>query len=267
MATPSTRPLAIVTGASSGIGFELARQFVDHHFDVIIAAEDEGIFKAADMLKGKTEVTPVRVDLAKPEGVEDLYKFISANGRVIDSIAINAGVGLHGDFARETRLEDELNLINLNVTSSVHLAKLVLKDMVANRHGRALITASIAALMPGTYSATYNASKAFLLLFAEALHQELKGTGVTVTALMPGATETNFFHRAGMDATKIGQAKKDSPADVARDGFEAMMRGEEKVIAHSMKTKAHAALSEILPSSVTAALHAKQQEEKDVTRH
>jgi uncharacterized protein len=185
----------------------------------------------------------------------------------VDAIAINAGVGVGGDFARATSLQAELDLINLNVTSSVHLAKRVVKDMVDRGQGRILFTSSIAATMPAPFEAVYGASKAFLLSFSEALGNELKGTGVTVTALMPGATETNFFHRAAMDDTKVGASQKDDPAEVARGGFEALMAGEDKVIAGSFKNKLQGGLgSRILPETVKAELHRKQAEPGSANR-
>jgi short-subunit dehydrogenase len=253
--------LAVVTGASSGIGYELARQFAQNGFDLLIVAEDGTIHDAASSLQTiGAEVQAVQADLADYTGVEKLHQAIQSNGRPVDALAINAGVGVYGDFTRETNLRDELNLINLNVTSAVHLAKLVLPEMVSRKSGRVLFTSSIAATMPGPLYATYAASKAFLLSFSEALREELKDTGVTVTALMPGATETNFFARAGMGATKVGQAEKDDPAEVAREGFEAMMEGRDKVIAGSFKNKVQATLGGMLPETVQAGIHRKQLE-------
>ena len=183
------------------------------------------------------KVETVEADLATYDGVEKLYDKIKATGKAVDAIAINAGVGVGGDFARETDLKDELNLINLNVLSTVHLAKRVVKDMVDRSQGRILFTSSIAALMPGSFEAVYAASKAFVHSFAEGLRNELKDTGVTVTALMPGPTDTNFFHRADMDDTNVGTNKKDDPAEVAKQGFEALMAGKDHIIAGSLKTK------------------------------
>jgi uncharacterized protein len=254
--TTKARPLAVVTGASSGIGFELAKQFAQNGFDLLVAAEDAGIVQAAEKLERLgARVESLQVDLAKFEGVERLYERIQSLERPLEAIAINAGVGVGGDFARDTRLEDELNLISLNVTSSVHLAKRVVKDMVARGKGRILFTSSIAATMPGPFEAVYAASKAFLLSFAEAIRNELKDTGVTITALMPGPTETNFFHRAGMDDTRVGADKKDSPELVARQGFEALMAGTDKVVAGSFKNKAMAAAAAVLPPTTTAEFH------------
>jgi short-subunit dehydrogenase len=253
---------AVVTGASSGIGYELARQFAQNGFDVLAVAEDPGIqIAAADIGKLGSSVRPLQVDLANFEGVEKLYSQIQSSGRPLDAIAINAGVGVSGDFARDTELEDELNLINLNVTSSVHLAKRAVADMVRRGQGRILFTSSIAGTMPAPFEAVYGASKAFLLSFSEALRNELKGTGVTVTALMPGATETNFFHRAGMDDTKVGASKKDSAEEVAKQGFDALMAGDDKVIAGSFKNKIQGGIgSRILPETVKADLHRKMAE-------
>ncbi len=258
----TARPLAVVTGASSGIGYELAKQFAQNGFDLLVTAEDAGLVEAAQAFESLgAQVQSVRADLAKYEGVEELYARIQALGRPVDAIAINAGVGVGGDFVRQTDLEAELNMIQLNITSSVHLAKRVLKDMVERGEGRVLITSSVAALMPGSFEAVYGATKAFLLSFSEALRNELQDTGVTVTALLPGPTETNFFHRAGMDDTKAGQPEnEDSAEQVARQGFEALMAGEDKVVAGSLKTKVMAAAAKVLPDTFVAEQHRKLSE-------
>jgi short-subunit dehydrogenase len=262
MEQANSRSFAVGTGASSGIGYELARQFAQHGFDLLVAAEDERIESAAkEIAVDGVSAQAVQVDLAKYEGVENLYRAIQSVGRPVDAIAINAGVGVNGDFARETDLEAELNLINLNVTSAVHLAKRVAHDMAARRQGRILFTSSIAGTMPAPFMAVYGASKAFLLSFSEALRNELEDSGVTVTALMPGATETNFFRRAEMEDTKVGAGEKDSPAEVARDGFEALMAGDDKVIAGSFKNKVEGGIApRILPETAKAQLHRKQTE-------
>src|SRR3954453_7691495 len=222
MDTPSTRPLAVVTGASNGIGYELAKQFAENGYDLLITAHIQSIAEARQTLEqlGAT-VDYVQADLATFEGVESLYDKIQSLGRPVDAIATNAGVGVGGEFARETDLRDELNLISLNVISPVHLAKRVVPDMIERGRGRILFTSSIAALMPGPFEAVYAASKAFVQSFSEALRNELKDTGVTVTAFLPGPTDTNFFHRADMDDTKAGTGKKDDPAETPKRGFEA----------------------------------------------
>jgi uncharacterized protein len=219
MTNQSGRPLAVVTGASSGIGYELAKQFAEHGFDLVIAAESDTLREAAQSLANMgAEVEAVQVDLANYDGVERLYNKIRSLGRPVEAIAINAGVGINGHFVHETDLHDEINLINLNVVSAVHLAKRVLPDMVARGQGRVLFTSSIAALMPGPFYAVYAASKAFIQSFAQAIRNELKDTGVTVTALQPGPTDTEFFERADMTDTLAGTSSKDDPAKVARQG-------------------------------------------------
>jgi uncharacterized protein len=257
MDTNSSRPLAVVTGASSGIGLELAKQFAQNGFDLFIAAEDDALAARASELRalGAT-VDELQVDLAAPDGVDRLYRELSAAGRPVDAIALNAGIGAGGAFATDTDLDDELKLVDLNVRSTVHLAKHVVRDMVQRGEGRILFTSSIASTMPGTYQAVYNASKSFVQSFALALRAELADTGVTVTSLMPGPTDTEFFERADMLDTKIGAGDKDDPADVARDGFEALMAGDERVVSASMKTKLQARASRGLPDRAKAAMHA-----------
>ncbi|MET9463892.1 SDR family NAD(P)-dependent oxidoreductase [Streptomyces sp. NPDC006544] len=248
-------PLAVVTGASSGIGYELARQFAEHGFDLIIAAEDDALSSAAEALIAQgTRVEAVQTDLTTREGVEKLHRAITDTRRPVAAAALNAGVGQGGAFL-ETDLADELEIIDLNITSTVHLAKRLLPRMVEDGEGRLLITSSIASTMPGSFQAVYNASKSFLQSFSQALQNELKDTGVTVTSLMPGPTETEFFERADMLDTKVGQADKDDPAQVAAQGFDAMMAGKDKVVAGSLKTRAQGLANRVLPDSVKARAH------------
>ncbi|MBD1842083.1 SDR family oxidoreductase [Cyanobacteria bacterium FACHB-63] len=251
----SNRPLAVVTGASNGIGYELAKQFAENGFDLVITATDSKINEVAPTFKQMgAEVLTVQADLAEYEGVETLYQAIQSTGRPVDAIAINAGFGLGGKFI-ETDLQEEIKMINLNITSSVHLAKRVAKQMVEQGKGRILFASSIAALMPGPFEAVYAATKTFLRSFSQALHNELKDSGVTVTALMPGPTETNFFHRADMDDTRAGANKKDDPAQVAKQGFEAMMAGKDEVVGGSVMNKVQAAVVQALPEPLKAAGH------------
>jgi uncharacterized protein len=264
MSNTNERPFAVVTGASSGIGYELARQFAQNGFDVLVTAEEARIKTVPqDFSEYGVMIESVQADLADYKGVEQLYMAIKAAGRPVDALAINAGVGVGGDFTRETSLEDELNLIRLNVVCPVHLSKLVVPDMVERGEGRVLFTSSIAALMPGPFYAVYAASKSFVQSFSEALRNELKDTGVTVTALQPGATDTEFFERAGMEDTRAGQSKKDDPAQVAKQGFEALMAGKDSVIAGNFMNKVQAAASKVLPDPVKAEAHRKLTEPTD----
>ena len=203
----------------------------------------------------------MQVDLAAHAGVEELYARIQAMGRPVDAVALNAGIGAGGAFATDTDLAQELKLIDLNVRSTVHLAKYVVRDMVARDDGRILFTSSIASTMPGSFQAVYNAPKSFVQSFALALRNELKDTGVSITLLMPGPTETEFFERADMLDTTVGTSdSKDDPADVARDGFEALMAGEERVVSHSASTKAQGRAGRFLPDSAKAEMHRKLAE-------
>jgi len=256
--TPSPRPFALVTGASSGIGLALARQFASNGFDLVIAAEDPGIHRVSEELAGLgADVFAEEVDLATPLGVEALHRAATADGRTLAAAALNAGVGVGGPFA-QTDLESDLRLVDLNVRSTVHLAKLVVPDMVARGEGRLLFTASIAATAPGPYHATYAASKAFVHSFAEALRTELKDSGVTVTSLMPGPTDTEFFERADMEDTAVGQGPKDDPDDVARDGFKALMAGKDHVVAGARRNSLQAGAASVLPDAVAARAQAAQ---------
>jgi short-subunit dehydrogenase len=252
------QPLALITGASSGIGYELARQFAEHGYDLVICAEDESVVDAAGRLRAPgTGVEAVVADLRDYDMVERLWSAVA--GRPLAAVALNAGVGRGGPFI-ETELSDELDIVSLNVASTVHLAKRVVVDMAARNEGAVLITSSIAAAMPGPFQAVYNASKSFLQSFALALDNELKDTGVSVTALMPGPTDTEFFRRADMEDTKIGRGGKDDPAQVARQGFEALMKEKSKIVAGSPKTKAQGHANAVLPDSAKAQAHRKMAE-------
>jgi uncharacterized protein len=255
------RPLALVTGASSGIGLELAREFITHGHDVVVAAEDDGIGRVPQQLAadGAGAVTPIQVDLATRTGVQQLLDRVRAMPRPLGAAAINAGIGVSGPFV-ETDVGAHLELLELNVTGAVQLAHGVLQDMVAHGTGAVLFTSSIAATMPGPFMSTYNASQSFLLSFAEALRVELADAGVTVTALMPGPTDTDFFARADMEDTKLGQAKKDDPRTVAHDGYEALMRDDDHVVAGSLRNKAQAVAGKFMPYEQTAKVHGAMSE-------
>lgn len=257
--------LAVVTGASSGIGYNLAKVFAENGFDLVIVSNDDRLEKArADFEAMGVQVKAVEADLATYEGVKTFWREVESMGRPVDAAAMNAGVGVGGLFA-ETDLDEEINLVRTNVEGTVHLTKYVVQHMVKRGQGRILITASIASEMVAPREAVYAASKAFDLSFAKSLRAELEDTGVTVTALQPGPVDTDFFHRAGMDNTQVGQeGKKDSePYDVAKQGYEALMKGEKHVYAADLKTKIEGAMANITPDAVKAAMHEKMAKPLD----
>ncbi len=251
----SPRQLAVVTGASSGIGFELARLCAQNNFDLVIAADEAAIDEAARSLAVTgVQVTPVQADLATLEGVNLLYSAIEKLGRPVDALLANAGRGLGRGFL-EQDFKLILKVINTNVTGTLYLTQRIGRAMRQRGAGRILFTGSIAGLMPGTFQAVYNGTKAFIDSFSVALRHELKDSGVTVTCLLPGATATNFFARADMMDTKVGQDEnKDDPADVAKTGFDAMMKGESSVV-HGLKNKLQAAVSAVAPQDMMAEMH------------
>lgn len=249
----AARQLAVVTGASSGIGLELARVFADEGYDLLVVADDPQIFHAAGtLLHAGVRVEPLQADLRVPEAAERVRAVIQAGGRVPSAVALNAGIGRAGRFI-DGDIDDDLAVIDVNVRSTVHLAKLLLPDMAARRAGRVLITSSLVAMIPGSFQAMYNASKSFLQSFAAGLHDELRDSGVSVTALMPGATDTDFFRRNRMTDTVLGRFPgKDDPAKTARQGFDAMMRGDQSVVASSCFSTATALLLGVLPDAAKA---------------
>lgn len=261
MSDTTQRPFAVVTGGSNGIGYELARQFVENGHDVLLAAQDaDHLTDAAGRLSTEgAQVTTHAADLSREDGVASLVEAIRTAGRPVDVLCVNAGVGLGGPFV-ETDLKRELAMIDLNVRGAVQLTKPVVQDMVARSSGKILFTSSIAASMPDPFEAVYGASKVFLRWFGEALRNELKDTGVSVTVLMPGVTDTDFFDRAEMLDTKVGASEnKDDPAAVAKAAFDALQADSDKVVP-LLKNKVMSAIAEALPEKAAAALHRKMSE-------
>ncbi len=253
------RPLALVTGASTGIGYELAKRCAQSGYDLVIAADEPKIAETADELRSfGVNVNAVQADLSTAEGVNMLWNAFGALSRPIDILCANAGRGLGHGFLDED-FDAAKHVVETNITGTLDLVQRVGREMRRQGYGRILIVGSIAGFMPGTFQAVYNGTKAFLDSFSYALRAELEDTGVTVTCLMPGATETAFFGRAGMLDTRVGQAKKDDPAEVARIGFEAMMRGEAGIVS-GWKNKIMSAIASVLPSTITAEQHRKMAE-------
>lgn len=251
------RPLAIVTGASSGIGYELAQLCAKEGFDLVVAADRPEIRHAAESFAAQgVAVDFVERDLSTTEGVDDLLAKVA--GRPVDYLLANAGHGLGKAFL-DQEFHAIRHVVDTNITGTIYLVHKVGQEMRARGSGRILLTGSIAGFMPGTYQAVYNGTKAFVDSFSFALRAELKGSGVTVTCLMPGATETDFFERADMEDTSVATGKKDDPADVAKTGFDAMMRGDGDVVS-GWQNKLRSAIANITPAGVLAEQHRKMAE-------
>ena len=244
--------LAVVTGASTGIGFELAHIAGEQGYDLLVAADEPLINNAADDFKRHgTSVTAIEVDLSTFEGNDKLLA--TAAGRPVELLLANAGRGLGQPFVTQDP-EKWRKVIDTNVTGTTYLLQKVAQQMKARNDGRILIVGSIAGLMPGSFQAVYNGTKAYLDSFSYALREELRDTAITVTVLMPGATETEFFERGEMMDTKVGQQEKDDAAKVASDGWKAMMAGSGHVVS-GWQNKLQAAMSHVLPDTVLAKLH------------
>jgi uncharacterized protein len=249
------RKFAVVTGASTGIGFELASIAAEQGHDLLVVADEPLIDSAAaDFRTHGVEVQTIEADLSSLEGVDRLLD--AAAGRNIDVLCANAGAG-HGNAFLDQSFDQIRHTVDTNITGTIYLLHRILPDMIARDDGRVLVTGSIAGYVPGAFNATYNATKAFIDNFTDALRNELKDVeGVTLTTLMPGATETEFFARAEMLETRVGEADKADPAKVARDGWKAMMAGDDRIIS-GFFNKLQVAAAGIVPPSVLAEAHRK----------
>jgi short-subunit dehydrogenase len=245
-----SRPVALVTGASSGIGLELAKVFASEGYDLLISSDNPAkLKKAATQIApiNRTKVQIIVADLSKSAGPKKLYDAVKKLRRHIDVLVNNAGVGVWGRFATETELADELAMIQLNAASVVALTKMFAADMVKRGTGKILITGSEASLAPIALMSIYAATKAFVYSFALSLREELKDSGVTVTALLPGATQTNFFMRAKMEKAKfVREGKMADPADVARDGYKGLIEGDDHIVT-PLTDKISATLAKLVP--------------------
>ncbi len=265
MTTKSMDTMALVTGATSGIGYELAKTLAEKGHNLVVVSrskEELEVISESFSRQYGVKVLPIVKDLFEPGAAEELYNELKAKGLVVNILINDAGQGVYGKFA-ETDLQEELDIIQLNVISLVVLTKLFLKDMVARGDGKILQLASIVSKMPSPLMAVYAGTKAFVYNFSQSLINELKDTGVTLTALLPGATDTDFFHKAGAEDMRLYQdGELADPTDVAHDGFEALMSGESKVIS-GMKNKMQAAMANVTPDEVLAERMRKMNEDKD----
>ena len=244
------RKFAIITGASTGIGAELAKLAAAEGYDLLLAADTP----FTDVPAG---AQTIELDLSTTDAVDRLVE--AAAGRQVDLLCANAGRGLGHAFLDQP-VDEWRHVVETNITGTVYLLQRVLKEMAARNDGKVLVTGSIAGFMPGTYQAVYNGSKAFVDSFVDAIRAELSDRdGITITTLMPGPTDTEFFHRAGMDDTNVGTSEKDDPAAVAKTGWEALMSGRGDVV-HGLKNKLQAAAAHVLPEKVTAEMHRRMAE-------
>jgi len=259
--TTTDRPLALITGASSGIGYELARQFAADGYDLFLTATEQSSLErsANEVSASGARVEIFSADLTDYDGVERLYAALRATGRPLAAAVLNAGVGLGGYFVGGTALAEELRMIQLNAVSQVHLTKLIVPDMVARGAGKLLYTASISGTMPTPYEAVYGATKAFLISFAEAVKSEIKDSGVSITLLLPGQVDTNFWPRSGMVDNKLAVGEKASPVKVAQEGYAAFKKGEDRVVAGMVSSKVIGnVVNNLAPDTVKADLHARE---------
>lgn len=250
---------SVVTGASSGIGLELARIAAQNGSDLLIVSDGPDIGDAARQLQALgVQVIAVQADLATTDGVDELYDRVREAGRPVDALYANAGRGLGKGFLDQDFADIE-RVIATNVTGTTYLLHRFVRDMRRINSGRVLITGSIAGLMPGSYQAVYNGTKAYIDSFAYALRNELQDTDVVVSVLMPGPTETDFFETADMLDTKVGESKKADPADVAKAGYDALMRGDAHEVA-GWANKLQAMMTRFLPDGQLAQMHRKMAE-------
>lgn len=251
---------ALITGATSGIGYELARIFAENNYNLVIVARTEvQLERTAAELSEEfgVFVLPIAKDLFQPESPFEIYEEVVARGFIIDVLVNDAAQGLYGKFT-DTDILKELRMLQLNIGAYLVLTKLFLREMVDRGEGKILNVASVASKLPGPYQSVYHGTKAFIHSFTEAIRAECEGTGVTITSLLPGVTNTDFFHKAQMEDSKILDQDLSDPAEVARDGFKALMDGDDMVIS-GMKYKAQIAASNLTPDHLIAKAMLKQQ--------
>ncbi|MDB5192528.1 MAG: family oxidoreductase [Segetibacter sp.] len=263
-ANNSKKGYALITGGSSGIGYELAKLFAENGYNLVLVARTmQDLQQRASELTQQynIQVTPIAKDLFNPDAARELYNQVIQQGITIEVLVNDAGQGQYGLFV-EQDINRLLEIIQLNVTSLTILTHLFLKDMVARNEGKVLQLASIASELPGPWQALYHATKAYVLHLTDSLINELKDTGVTLTALQPGATDTDFFNKADMQSSKILDTKLSDPAKVAKDGYQALMKGDDKIVS-GLKNKAMVGMSNMIQDTLVAEQMNKMQEPKD----
>jgi short-subunit dehydrogenase len=261
----ATSPYALITGATSGIGYELAKLFAADRYNLILVARtQEDLERVAHELSSRhgIEALPMAKDLFEPNAAFELYDAVQAKGITVNVLVNDAGQGVYGPFV-ESDIQQQIQIIQLNIVALTTLTYLFLKDMVGRNEGKILQLASVVSEVPSPLQSVYGGTKAYVLSLTEALISEIKDTAVTITALQPGATDTDFFNKAGAENSKIvKESKLSDPADVARDGYAALMKGDDKVVS-GLKNKLQSAMSNIIPDTILAAQMHKQSEQSD----
>ncbi|MCX2485941.1 SDR family NAD(P)-dependent oxidoreductase [Pedobacter sp. MR2016-24] len=260
----NTKKYALITGATSGIGYELAKLFAKDQYNLVIVSRDQQALdnRAKEFSAYGIEVTTLSKNLFNRDETRSIYQEVKNLGIEIDVLVNDAGQGIYGKF-QDTDISRELDIIELNISALVILTKDFLKDMVTRNSGKILNLASIASKTPGPWQSVYHGTKAFVLSFTAAIREEVKETAITITALLPGVTDTDFFNKAEMNESKAVQDEdaKADPADVAQDGYHALMTGKDKVIS-GIKNKVQVGMSNILPDSTVA--HTMYEQQKPV---
>lgn len=268
MSTNNQGKYALITGGTSGIGYELAKQFAGDGYNLILvarAADRLGSVSAELKQQYNVQVDTIEKDLFKPGAAKEIYDETKGRGITVDALVNDAGQGEYGKFI-DTDLDREIDLIHLDIIALISLTKFYLKDMVSRGEGRILQVASSLSKAPTPLLSVYAASKAFVLSFTEALIEELKDTGVTMTALLPGATDTDFFHKAGAENTvTYKETPLYDPEEVAKAGYEGLMDGKSKVIPGAMN-KTQAAMSTLMPDGAVTSMMNKQMQPSDKER-
>ncbi|MGY4536309.1 short-subunit dehydrogenase [Mucilaginibacter sp. UYNi724] len=261
----STTKYALITGATSGIGYELAKLFAKDHYNLIIVSRDQQALEktASELQKNGVDVIPIAKDLFNRDEVFSLCDEVKRTGIQVDVLVNDAGQGVYGLF-QDNDIDRELKIVDLNVSALTILTKHFLKEMVARNDGKILNLASIASETPGPWQAVYHATKAYVLSLTEAIHEEIKDTNITITALQPGVTDTDFFNKAGMNSSKAVQDKESmaNPADVAKDGYDALMAGKDKIVS-GFKNKLQTSMGNVTPASTLAHMVNEQQKPVD----
>ncbi|MBF7030100.1 SDR family NAD(P)-dependent oxidoreductase [Staphylococcus kloosii] len=254
-----TNKLVLITGASSGLGFELAKLFARDGYDVAMSGSSERIYDSAQEVEQiGVETYPFQADASTYDGVENFWSFVENKNRKIDAAVLNVGISIGGAFL-DNDLDEELKLIDINISGMVHMAKRVAQHMANNKAGDILIVSSLSATLPTPYETVYGPSKAFGFMFAEALREELKEKNINVTAMLPGATNTDFHHNAGMDSTYFGDENhKNDKELVAKQGFDALKNKIDHVVCGDEATKKEAEDNKTTAEDVKAARHAKK---------